>query len=102
MHNEIILYYKGKMQQVKKEDFIYKLLKAKATTKSNICYKVYEFFLEDIDKTVEIQVYKDAEIRINLEHGHYEPSVSKFCDILTNWKINEELEEIFKFFVSCR
>ena len=29
MNNEIVLYYNGKIQRVEKEDFIYKLLKAK-------------------------------------------------------------------------
>lgn len=100
MNNEIVLYYNGKIQRVEKEDFIYKLLKAKAITKSKISRKIYEFLLEDIDKTIGIQVYEDGEVRINLEHKHYKSSISKFCNILTNRNRYEELEEIFNLFES--
>ena len=100
MHSGIILYYNGKMQRVEKEDFIYKLLKAKVITKSIICDKIYEFLLKDIDKTVGIQVYEDGEIRVNFRHGHFETRVSKFCNILTNLDMYEELEEIFNLFKS--
>lgn len=100
MHNEIVLYYNGKMQRVKKEDFIYKLLKAKVITKSKISRKIYEFLLEDIDKTIGIQVYADGEVRVNLEHEHYKSSISEFCNVLTNRNRYEELEEIFNLFES--
>ena len=100
MHNEIVLYYNGKMQRVKKENFIYKLLKAKVITKSKISRKIYEILLEDIDKTIGIQVYADGEVRVNLEHEHYKSSISKFCNVLTNRNRYEELEEIFNLFES--
>lgn len=100
MHNGIVLYYNGKIQRVKKEDFIYKLLRSKAITKSNISRKIYEFLLEDIDKTIVIQVYEDGEVRVNLEHEHYESSISKFCNVLTNENRYEELKEIFNLFES--
>lgn len=100
MHDEIVLYHNGKMKRVEKEDLIYKLLKAKVITRSEVSRKIYEFLLEDIDRTLGVQVYKDGEIRVNLKHGHYKSSISKSCDILTNWNMDEELEEIFNLFES--
>ena len=98
MHNEILLHYNGKIRLVERRKFIYGLLRMKAITTNYICKNIYDFMLEDIDKTIGMQVYKDGEIRVNLKHDHYEPKESKFCEIITNQDMEEELNELFKFF----